>query len=245
MKIGIYFKRIERIWLVMNYIKVTHTLAKMQLDSIRNYANEMERTNTFKLEELTKAAEEDMENLTEEQQDEYWNYRIDEFHELGKTFPSLLRYSIVVSVYSTVEQYLLRIVKPHMAKALGYKGVLELNPKFDGELKKLERIGCKGSMLRKLGVYMDKRMGIRFPFKSNEWSFIEDLNTLRNNIVHCNGRIYDDRNHKKVNKVIKSYKSVNPSSSNEIVLELEFILHMINQVEQFLTLVLEVANTKK
>ncbi|HDR7992627.1 hypothetical protein COK77_08080 [Bacillus cereus] len=229
----------------MNYIKIAHTLAKMQLESICNYANEMERTNTFKLEELLKAAEEDVKGLTEEKVDEYWNYRIDEFHELEKTFPSLLRYSIVVSVYSTVEQYLLRIVKPHMAKALGYEGVLELNPKFDDELKKLQRIGCKGSMLRKLGIYMDKRMDIKFPFKSNEWSFIEDLNTLRNNIVHCNGRIYDDRNHKKVNKVIKSYESVNPSSSNEIVLELEFILYMINQVEQFVSLVLEVANTKK
>ncbi|MGG5762639.1 hypothetical protein ACQ3VC_14120 [Bacillus proteolyticus] len=224
------------------YIMVAHTLAKMQLDSIRNYAYEMEKMNTFKLEELSKAAEEDAKRLSEEEQDEYWNYRIDEFHELQKTFPSLLRYSIVVSTYSTIEEYLLRIVKPHMAKALGYKGVLELNPNFNNKLRKLK---YKGSLQNKLGTYMNKKMDIQFPFESEEWDFMEDLNIIRNNIVHCNGRIYDDQDHEKVQEVIKSYDTVSISSSNEIVLEQEFIIHMISQVEVFLSLIFELANQKK
>ncbi|PGB34897.1 hypothetical protein COM07_25915 [Bacillus toyonensis] len=224
------------------YIMIAHTLAKMQLDSIRNYAYEMERMNTFKLEELSKAAEEDVKRLSEEEQDEYWDYRMDEFHELQKTFPSLLRYSIVVSTYSTVEEYLLRIVKPHMAKALGYKGVLELNPNFNDKLRKLK---YKGSLQNKLGIYMNEKMGIQFPFESEEWDFMEDLNIIRNNIVHCNGRIYDDQDPEKVQEVIKSYDTVSISSSNEIVLEQEFILHMISQVEVFLSLIFELANQKK
>ncbi|AJH82295.1 hypothetical protein FOC88_14810 [Bacillus thuringiensis] len=224
------------------YIMIAHTLAKMQLDSIRNYANEMERMNTFKLEELSKAAEEDVKRLSEEEQDEYWDYRIDEFHEFQKTFPSLLRYSIVVSTYSTIEEYLLRIVKPHMAKALGYKGVLELNPNFNDKLRKLK---YKGSLQNKLGIYMNKKMDIQFPFESEEWDFMEDLNIIRNNIVHCNGRIYDDQDHEKVQKVIKLYDTISISSSNEIVLEQEFILHMISQVEVFLSLIFELANRKK
>jgi hypothetical protein len=129
-----------------------------------------------------------------------------------------------------------------MAKALGYKGVLELNPNFSDKLRNLK---YKGSLQNKLGTYMNKKMGMQFPFESEEWNFVEDLNIIRNNIVHCNGRIYDDQNHKKVQKVIKSYDTVSISSGKEIVLEHGFIIEMINQVEGFLSLVFEATKTKK
>ncbi|KFN04128.1 hypothetical protein DJ93_4814 [Bacillus clarus] len=37
---------------------------------------------------------------------------------------------------------------------------------------------------------MNEKMNIQFPFESKEWDFIEDLNSILNNIVHCNGRVY-------------------------------------------------------
>jgi len=227
------------------YINFAHDLAQDQLDSIRTYVHEMERINTFRLEELSRTAEIDAKKLKEEERDEYFNNKRGDLNKREKTFSSLLRYSIVISVYSTIEQFLFRIVKPHMVESLGYKGILELNPKIDYELKKLQKFGYKGIMLKKLGMYMNNKMEIQFPFENKEWIFIKDLNILRNNIVHCNGRIYDDRDFEKVKKVIESYSSVTCSSSNELILEQEFILYMINQTEIFLSSLLKSANKRK
>lgn len=221
---------------------IAHTVAKMQLGSIKDYVHEMEKTNTLKLEELSKSSEEGAKKLTEEEQEIYWEYAIDEFRNLEKTFPSLLRYSTVVLTYSTIEQYLVRVVKPHMANALGYEGIMELNQKFKKEFGKFN---YEGHFLKRLGEYMSNEMGIQFPFDCKEWEFINDLNTIRNNIVHCNGRIYDDQRVEEIKKVIDSYETINISDSGEIVIKQDFITHMSNQVELFLSLVFESVQQKK
>ncbi|WP_257140501.1 hypothetical protein [Bacillus wiedmannii] len=226
-------------WMFANVI--AHTSAKTQLSSIRKFTSEMEKNNTLKVEELLKAIDEGPEEITLDQQEEYREAILDELHELEKTYPSLLRYSNVVLTYSIVEQYLVRIVKPHMMEKLGYEDLFELNPEFENELRKLR---YKGSLLKRIGRYITKDMGIPFPFNSKEWDFIEDLNIIRNNIVHCNGRVYDDRDYKKLEKVIKSYSSINISNSCEIVIKQEFIIHMLNQVDVFLSLVFERVNQK-
>ncbi|PGC09927.1 hypothetical protein COL99_24355 [Bacillus toyonensis] len=210
-----------------------HILTRMQLDSIRSYADEMEKANKFKLEELSREAEEDTKDLTEEEQDKYWDWKVDEINEVKKTFPSLLRYSTVVSVYSIIEQALLRIVKPHMAELLKYEDVGKLNPKFNDELRKFK---YKGSLIEKLRQYIHENIDLEFPCSCEEWNFITDLNIIRNNIVHCNGRIYDDQDSERLEKVIASYNSITFSESNEIVLQQEFVQHMIKSVEDFFLL---------
>ncbi|PGW74485.1 hypothetical protein [Bacillus thuringiensis] len=221
---------------------IAHTVAKMQVGSIRDYVHEMEKTNRLKLEELSKLSEKSSKELTEEEQDMYWEYVMDEFNDLDKTFPSLLRYSTVVLTYSTIEQYLVRVVKAHMASTLGYEDMMELNRKFKKEFGKFK---YEGHFLRRLGEYMSKEMGIQFPFECKEWEFINDLNTIRNNIVHCNGRMYDDQKVEEIKKVIDSYETINISDSGEIAIKQDFITHMGNQVELFLSLVFESVQRKK
>ncbi|SHL25232.1 hypothetical protein SAMN04487918_1011875 [Bacillus sp. bc15] len=221
---------------------IAHTVAKMQVGSIRDYVHEMEKTNRLKLEELSKLSEKSSKELTEEEQDMYWEYVIDEFNDLDKTFPSLLRYSTVVLTYSTIEQYLVRVVKAHMASTLRYEDMMELNRKFKKEFGKFK---YEGHFLRRLGEYMSKEMGIQFPFECKEWEFINDLNTIRNNIVHCNGRMYDDQKVEEIKKVIDSYETINISDSGEIAIKQDFITHMGNQVELFLSLVFESVQRKK
>ncbi|PFJ84005.1 hypothetical protein COJ11_32335 [Bacillus cereus] len=221
---------------------IAHTVAKMQLASIRDYIHEMEKTNTLKLEELSRASEEEAKKLTDEEQEMYWDHAMDEFHNLEKTFPSLWRYSTIVLTYSTIEQYLVRVVRPHLANALGYEDIMELNKNFKREFNKF---GYQGHFLRRLGLYMCEKMDIQFPFDCKEWEFIDDLNTIRNNIVHCNGRVYDDQKVEEIKKAINSYETINISDSGEIVIKQDFIIHMINQVEAFLSLVFESVNQKK
>ncbi|MBJ8078853.1 hypothetical protein JDS92_26430 [Bacillus cereus group sp. N12] len=91
----------------------------------------MEKTNKFKLEELLREVEEDTKDLTVEEQDKYWDWKVDEINEAKTPFPSLLRYSTVVPAYSIIEPALLRIVKVQMAVLLKYEEVGKLNPKFN------------------------------------------------------------------------------------------------------------------
>lgn len=207
-------------------------LAKIKLSNVSRYATEMENTNVFKLEELTRNAEEVERNLTEEEKDLYWEYMIEEFHEVEKIFPSLLRYSVVVLTYSIIEEALLGIVKPHIVNSLTDKEKIELNKEVELN-KKCKRNLSKykgANFLETLGNYMNKMMGIEFPFDSEEWNFIMDLDTIRNNIVHCNGKINDDKDPEYIQEVIDSYDLITLSSNDEMVIEREFVTYMIDQV---------------
>lgn len=215
---------------------IVHASAKIKLDEIRKYTNEMENTNTFKLQKLSEAIEEQSKILTEEELDISLEYIRDDLIDLDNIFPSLLRYSVVVATYSTIEEAFLMIVKPHLASALGYKNELKLNPKFQ---TKLDHLVGKNVLLKQLGTYMDRKMDFEFPFHSKEWDFLMDLNIIRNNIVHCNGRTWDDKKPERLERVINRYKTINYGPNKEIVLEKEFISHMIKQVESFLSLLLK------
>ncbi|MGG0150733.1 hypothetical protein [Bacillus mycoides] len=216
---------------------IIRSIAEMQLDTIRKYANEMENTNTFKSQKLSRVIEEQSKTLTEEELDICLEYIQDDLIDLNINFPSLLRYSVVVATYSTMEEAFLGIVKPHMANR--YKDELKLNRNFD---KRLNELVGKSNLLKQLGIYMAKEMDFEFPFNSKEWKFLMDLNIIRNNIVHCNGRTWDDKYPERLKRVIALYDSINYGPNKEIVLEREFISFMISQVEKFLFLLLEPVN---
>ncbi|WP_260989070.1 hypothetical protein [Bacillus sp. DE0042] len=202
-------------------------LAKIKLWNVGRYATEMENTNTFKLEELSRDVDEAEKSLTEEEKEMYWEYKIEEFEEVEKIFPSFLRYSVVVLIYSIIEEALLGIVKPHIVNSLGDKKESELN-----RLAKNKVLKYKGdNFLDKLGNYMEQEMGIEFPFDSKEWIFVMDLNTIRNNIVHCNGKVKDDKDPENIQNVLDSYNAITVSSHGEMILAREFITYMIEQIQ--------------
>ncbi|KZE04139.1 hypothetical protein B4117_4309 [Bacillus mycoides] len=224
------------------------TSAKITLHHLSRYANEMENTNIFRVEEIERFREENEGNLADENEGN-WEPYIDELHEYGIVFPSLLRYSVILSTYSVIEETLVGIVKSHMANSFSREDIKKLNGDFRN---KMNSYGNKNtSLLKKLENYMRKEMKIKLSFSQKTWRFIMDLKTIRNNIAHNNGRIYEDQNPDRVVNVMQSFGLIPPLSdgtpdkdsdeqkAREIEITKDFIPHMINQVECFLSSLLK------
>ncbi|HHK5599925.1 hypothetical protein CN324_28010 [Bacillus anthracis] len=223
------------------------TSAKIKLHHLSRYANEMENTNIFRVEEIERLREENEGNLADENE-ENWEPYIDELHEYGIVFPSLLRYSVILSSYSVIEETLVGIVKSHMTNSFSSEDIKKLNEDFH---YKMNNYGNKNtSLLKKLENYMRKEMKIKLSFSQKTWKFIMDLKTIRNNIAHNNGRIYEDQNPKRVVKAMESLgllfhptdETLDEKIAREIEITREFIPNMVSQVESFLLLLLEEIN---
>ncbi|WP_305455500.1 hypothetical protein [Bacillus mycoides] len=221
--------------------------AKMKLQYLSRYANEMENTNMFRVEEIERLREENDTNVADGNEGNGETY-IDELHEYGIVFPSLLRYSVVLSTYSIIEETLVEIVKSHMTNSFRRDDIQKLNKDFR---HKINSYGNKNnSLIIKLEDYMRKEMNTNSSFNQKTWKFIKDLKTIRNNIAHNNGRIYDDQHPKRVVKAMESLgllphpsdETLDEKIAREIEITREFIPNMISQVESFLLLLLKETN---
>lgn len=221
--------------------------AKMKLQHLSRYANEMENTTMFRVEEIERLREENDINIADGNE-ENWEPYIDELYEYGIVFPSLLRYSVVLSTYSIIEETIVEIVKSHMTNSFRRDDIQKLNKDFR---HKINSYGNKNnSLIIKLEDYMRKEMNINLSFNQKTWKFIKDLKTIRNNIAHNNGRIYDDQHPKRVVKAMESLgllfhptdETLDEKIVREIEITREFIPNMVSQVESFLLLLLEEIN---
>ncbi|PEC58441.1 hypothetical protein CN556_24875 [Bacillus wiedmannii] len=219
-------------------------LAKMKLQDLSRYANEMENTNMFRVEEIERLREEKDTNGADGNEGN-WEPYIDELNEYGIVFPSLLRYSVVLSTYSIIEETIVEIVKSHMTNSFRPDVIQKLNKDFR---HKINSYGNKNdSLIIKLEKYMRKEMNTNSSFNLKTWKFIKELKTIRNNIAHNNGRIYVDQHPKRVVTAMESLgllphpsdETLDEKIAREIRITREFIPYMINQVECFFAALLK------
>ncbi|TKB69138.1 MAG: hypothetical protein E8D52_09215 [Nitrospira sp.] len=122
---------------------------------------------------------------------------------LKDLYPDAARYGIFIAMYSQFEYYLNETCK-------------ELEPMHKIKLSDLDHRG-----IQKVSVYLTKVAGIESPFSDNSWQKLNDLNKLRNQIVHANGRI-DSTN--KIKDVVERINTWAPLSTEDsrITLSREF-----------------------
>ncbi|MCP3026862.1 hypothetical protein [Halobacillus sp. A5] len=193
-----------------------HELAKIRLDTIDSYVEQMEHAINEKSEQLARITEERAKDMPEEVADEYYEFHYDDFHRLERDFPSLLRYSIVTAVISTIEQALVRTCRSHYDE----------NP----NLKHYRKYGDKNN-LEKFSYYIMEQMNIDFPNESEEWEFILNVYNVRNNIVHSNGRINDGKDVEGLKNSIQELPFVSSSHEKEIHIDKEFCPLLIKNTQ--------------
>lgn len=95
----------------------------------------------------------------------------EERRKLADYFPNLLRSSLFVTIYSTLENELNRLCR-------------ELS-KEDG----LDVEDLRGSGIIRAGTFLSRVCRVDFPQESKEWKRLLEYNQLRNIIVHNNGKV--------------------------------------------------------
>ena len=128
-----------------------------------------------------------------------------ELHVNQIKYPSIHRESLILTVFSFLEDELNSLCEV-MAQSL--EGSVEL-----GDLK--------GKGIERALLYLRKIAGFDFTTMSNEISFLRGVNQVRNHIVHNGGRLPADPNHK-VNQFVKSQMHVSGLPGKSLVIHKGF-----------------------
>ncbi|MEQ2528857.1 hypothetical protein WMO40_19455 [Bacillaceae bacterium CLA-AA-H227] len=211
----------------MNKYKFVWLISEYRLELIKQYSDEVEKFVASKFDEFVQQAEKATKGLTEDEQQNYYDYFYDDLALVRDEYPSILRYSIITATYSSLERALFRI---HYQKSKDRQG-----------FKKFKN---KNSDLDAIIQYIRIEMGISIPHKSDELNFIQNLNKVRNNIVHSNGRIFDDNNPNRIEKIVKNSSNLE-IASGELVVKKEYIDEMLSNVNSFLSSIYKELETKQ
>ncbi|MFK4389882.1 uncharacterized protein YdcH (DUF465 family) [Peribacillus frigoritolerans] len=92
--------------IVINFIRI---LANSRFDLLKDYANEVEDYIHNKLDTFVKEAEKSTKDFSKDEIDQYWDFYLDDYLQIKSEYPSVLRYSIIISAYTSLEQTLMRI----------------------------------------------------------------------------------------------------------------------------------------
>ncbi|MGG1486945.1 hypothetical protein ABEI56_23265 [Peribacillus castrilensis] len=208
---------------IFNFIQ---SLAESRLELLQQYSEEVEDLMDDKLKDFIEYTDNLTKDLPPDNLEEFWDFHLDDYHQIKTDYPSVLRYSIIVSAYSTLEQTLMRIHNQHSTNREGYK---KYNKYRSDILAIIE--------------YIKIDMGIKIPNDFMELTYINKLTKIRNNIVHCNGRIYDDKNKDRLYKIIKETPFIG-DHSDEIMLEKDFIEIMLTNIINFLKILFNAIELK-
>jgi hypothetical protein len=160
--------------------------------------------------------------LDDEEQDEFWDWYIDDYYTYSELYPSILKTSVFISIYSFFEYQLLKqCTNKEILSSIKDKGI------------------DKGK------EYFKKVFGIHSPFQSENWKFIKDCNKIRNVIVHNGGNmdtILDENKQQEIRNIISRVPGLNISKHGNILIENEFCKRFYEAVRDLL---IDLYNEKK
>ena len=188
------------------------------LEKFRRYTQELESKFKSDINLLDKAFVESIEGLNDNEINEVADYFSDDYFIIEDIHIGLYRRSTLVSIYSFLENSL-----NHLCKHLWHR------ENYPVKLNDL-----KGDGVTRAKNYLDKLAKVDFQSMNSEWSHIQEVNKIRNCIVHCEGNIHIARNTESLEKIINNSKHLSLQNHLNIKVEHEYIDLTLTKVEVFL-----------
>lgn len=189
--------------------------------------------NLRNLRELTDTVEELLENKTknfkswvgkeaskisQEKQEEFYELYIDEYHQLSKIFPNILRSSLFIMHYAFFESQLSNLCK-------------SLQKQFSYPIKLTE---LRGKGIDRAKDYM-KKIGkiINFPDQTPAWNNIKRYEDIRNFVMHKASKLDESKQVKKVETFINAKSSIDLDPLKNIQFAKSFCPEVNNTLQSF------------
>ncbi|MFB0831510.1 hypothetical protein ACEU2D_18145 [Brevibacillus laterosporus] len=185
-----------------------------EIEKYKKYSHIMESHLKTQFDELTAITE----TMTEEEQNAFWDFHVEDYYHLSKDFPSILRCSVFTQIYSFLEFTL--------------KGYCSIARK-SLEIKLSDR-DLSGSGIEKYKIYLKKVVGMPFPDSIPEWSHIQKYNIIRNCIAHTQGNLEEMNNSTKIKDTISDLNNIELDNRSTIILKESFCDDVINTIDKFL-----------
>lgn len=131
---------------------------------------------------------------------------------------TILRHSLLVSLYSYFENQLILLCKSIQFHNNIILSVTEI----------------RGSGIEKAQIYIKKVLELNVPDDTVEWQFVIRCNLIRNCIVHCGGDVDLFPQKKELRRLIEETSSIYEGPNNRIVLSKEFLYKIMDCVETIL-----------
>ncbi|AWG44890.1 hypothetical protein BEH_24645 (plasmid) [Priestia filamentosa] len=190
-----------------------------ELNLFRDYVKYIENT----LQQELKTYEDGIKELQEEEVDDYIDEYLDNLIQYSYDFPTLMRKSLFVSIYTFLEDKMVDLCVP-----------------TDNTLLNLNDIQGKG--IEQASVYLKKVLRLDFPDSGKEWHYIKKANLIRNCIVHANGNVSKSTSQKKLRNIINDMPSITIDKSDHIRLDSNFCLDFVENVGAFLRQLYKIEN---
>lgn len=149
---------------------IRKSLGKAHLEFVREYSTELESLLRKEVKDFAKRFEERYPNIPQEWKQEYEDSESEKYQQLQQLFPNQLRYGIVVSIHTVLEDELTNICN-------GIKQTQHI---------RVAPTDLKGDALARAWVYLTKVASL--PINATVWGMIEPYSVIRNFVVHQSGR---------------------------------------------------------
>lgn len=208
-----------------------HELTKSELNNLKEYVYALEillekESEDFK-EYFKEYIDAQAKKMTKKEQEEFFDIYYDQYQQLKKVFPNIMRSSLFVTIYTLLEYKLLFICN-YLYLCLCKE--LDLpNPSNPSILKKEKGIFRARKYFKK---YL-KKYNVSFPDRHPSWGKIRFYNLLRNFIVHNFGRLNESKKAKKLQAFIEKSSKLSIECSREIWFDKSFCIDVISTIEDF------------
>ncbi|MEQ8789458.1 MAG: hypothetical protein RIC55_24400 [Pirellulaceae bacterium] len=194
---------------------------KMQLDELEGYVETVERAFKEQLEREEKEPKEPPDGLSHEEFEAFYHEQSNIHFSLGNAFPSLVRRTAFIHLYSILEKGLIFLCD------CAYE---------HGKLPESHADNKSDKGIFKAQAYLKSVGGVPFPDQCKEWEEICRMNELRNRYTH-GGRT------KEIPKKLLAYceknkKLIHIGMSKQIILKAGYCPHAIRVVRRFYEMVL-------
>lgn len=142
----------------------------------------------------------------------------EEYRNISDTFIGTFRDSTLVSLYSFLENTM--------------RSICAILHKFNGY--PIELSDLTGDGIQRSKIYLEKMAKIDFSQINGVWANLQNLNLLRNCIVHVEGDTLNFKSKEKLRNIISNNQYIYLKRDREIVIEREYIEFAIDEVEKFI-----------
>ncbi|MCP2518911.1 hypothetical protein NLC26_03300 [Candidatus Aminicenantes bacterium AC-708-M15] len=210
---------ISKFFIKPSMMEMIHELTKSELNNLKEYVNTLEALLEKEVEDFKEYINAQAEKMTKKEQEEFFDIYYDQYQQLKKVFPNIMRSSFFVTIYTLLEYKLIFICNY-------YYLCKKLNLPDPSTLKKEKGI----FRARK---YLKKHVKVSFPDGHPSWRKIRFYNLLRNFIVHNFGRLNDSKKAKKLETFIEKSSKLSLDCSREIWIDKSFCFDVITTIENF------------
>lgn len=213
MKTAEFSRRLREAGLTNRHMR--RVTMKMQLDEIEGFVATVERAFESQLKFAERKWKRQPKGLSHDELDDYFNKLSKECFSLESAFPSLIRQTAFVYLYSVLEKGLLFLCECAHTH---------------GKLQEAPSANRKDKGIKKANAYLKESGGVKFP-EGRDWNELCLLGELRNRFVHSSSR-------KPLNPAIEAYIKKNKTLfrvglSGQIILRESFCTHAIELVRRF------------